>query len=69
VTIYLESSRPRISLRRRVALAFVFLWFFIGGLAHFVFTSAELQIVPPYIPYALAVVYISGFFELLGAYG
>lgn len=48
---------------------FVFAWFFIGGTAHFVYPEPFLRIMPPYIPYHLACVYISGFFELLGAFG
>jgi uncharacterized membrane protein len=53
----------------RVAVAFVFLWFFIGGVAHFVFTEAEMRIVPPYIPWPRGAVLVSGVFELLGAVG
>jgi len=51
----------------RAALAFVFLWFFLGGIAHFVFTEAEMRIVPPYIPWPRGAVLVSGVFELLGA--
>lgn len=54
---------------QRTALSFVFLWFFLGGLAHFVFTDAEIRIVPPYIPWPRAAVLLSGVFELLGAAG
>jgi uncharacterized membrane protein len=54
---------------RRVALSFVFLWFAIGGVAHFAATDTEMRIVPPYIPWPHAVVLISGVFELLGAAG
>lgn len=54
---------------RRVGLGFVFLWFFIGGIAHFVATDIETSIVPPYIPWPRAMVLISGVFELLGAAG
>ena len=36
---------------------------------HFARPDLFLRIVPPYIPYALAAVYISGAFELLGAIG
>jgi uncharacterized membrane protein len=50
-----------------LGLAFVFLWFFVGGLAHFVATDAEMKIVPPYIPSPRFVVMVSGVFELLGA--
>ena len=53
----------------RAALAFVFLWFFIGGIAHFVFTEAEMRIVPPWVPWPRGAVLISGVAELLGAFG
>ena len=53
----------------RMAVAFVFLWFFIGGIGHFVFTEAEMRIVPPYIPWPRGAVLASGVFELLGAVG
>jgi uncharacterized membrane protein len=48
---------------------FVFFWFFVSGVMHFARADLFLSIVPPYIPYALAAVYISGAFELLGAIG
>ncbi len=54
---------------KRIGLVIVFLWFFIGGIAHFVATDAEMKIVPPYIPWPRAAVWISGVFELLGAAG
>ena len=54
---------------RVVGLIIVFLWFFIGGVAHFAATEAEMRIVPPYIPWPWAAVIVSGVFELLGAAG
>lgn len=51
------------------ALVFVFLWFAIGGVAHFVFVDAQMRIVPPWIPWPRAAVLVSGAFELLGAAG
>ena len=54
---------------RLFGLAFVFLWFLIGGIAHFLATDMEMRIVPPYIPFPRAIVIISGLFELLGAAG
>jgi uncharacterized membrane protein len=54
---------------RLSGLVFVFLWFFIGGIAHFAATAIETRIVPPYIPWPRAAVLISGVFELLGAIG
>ena len=54
---------------RRIGLAVVFLWFLIGGIAHFVLTETEMRIVPPWMPWPRAAVLISGVFELLGAAG
>jgi uncharacterized membrane protein len=59
---------PR-NLGRRVGLVFVFLWFALGGSAHFAFTRIEERIVPPYVPWHHATVLITGVFELLGALG
>ena len=50
-------------------LGFVFLWFFIGGIAHFAATNLEQRIMPPYIPWPHATVLLTGVFELLGAGG
>jgi uncharacterized membrane protein len=52
---------------KRVGLTIVFLWFFLGGIAHFVATELEMRMVPPYIPWPRTVVIVSGVFELLGA--
>ena len=54
---------------RRLGLAFIFIWFLLGGIAHFVFTKAEMRIVPPYIPWPRGAVWVSGVFELIGAIG
>jgi uncharacterized membrane protein len=54
---------------KKAGLGFVFFWFAIGGIAHFVATSLEMSIVPPYIPWPRAIVWVSGAFELLGAAG
>ena len=54
---------------RLVGLVVVFLWFLIGGIAHFVATDIEMRIVPPCVPWPRAVVLVSGAFELLGAAG
>jgi uncharacterized membrane protein len=53
----------------RIALGFVFLWFLIGGIAHFAATDLEMRIVPPYIPAPRITVWASGACELLGAFG
>lgn len=56
--------------RMRIAgLLFIFVWFFIGGIAHFAVTDTEMSIVPPYVPWPRAAVLVSGVCELLGAAG
>jgi uncharacterized membrane protein len=56
-------------LPRLLGLAFVFAWFFLGGIAHFVLTDLEMSIVPSWLPEHRWLVLISGFFELAGALG
>lgn len=41
----------------------------IVGITHFVKPGPYVKIVPPYLPYHLELVYISGFFEILGGIG
>ena len=64
-----QSSPHALSRWRWAGVAFVFLWFAIGGVAHFVLTETEIRIVPPYIAWPRAAVLLSGAFELLGAAG
>ena len=52
-----------------IALSLVFLWFAVGGVAHFVATDLEVRAVPPWVPWPRAAVLVSGGFELLGAAG
>ncbi len=56
-------------LARTLALGFVFLWFFVGGIAHFAFAEREMGIIPPWLPAHRLLVLVSGVFELLGALG
>jgi uncharacterized membrane protein len=58
-----------VSKARWSGLGFVFLWFFIGGIAHFAITDLEMKIVPPYIPWPRAAVLVTGVLELMGAVG
>jgi uncharacterized membrane protein len=62
----LADATPR---GKRTGLAIVFLWFFIGGLAHFFATDVETGIVPAYVPWPRAAVLASGVAELAGAAG
>lgn len=54
---------------KNLGLAFVFLWFMGGGIAHFTSTEFFAAIMPPSIGYHTEIVYISGVFEILGAIG
>lgn len=55
--------------RRNAGLAIVFVWFLVGGIAHFAATDIEVRIVPPYIPWPQVAVWVSGVCELLGSAG
>jgi uncharacterized membrane protein len=52
-----------------IGLVIVFLWFLIGGIAHFAAQKLEVSIVPPYIASPRGAVVVSGIFEFLGALG
>ena len=54
---------------KRAGLSIVFLWFAIGGVAHFAATELEMSIVPAYVPRPREVVLVTGALELLGAAG
>ena len=41
----------------------------VAGITHFIAPSTYVKIVPPQLPYPEAIVYISGFFEILGGIG
>jgi uncharacterized membrane protein len=62
-------KKSRHGLYRKSGLAFVFLWFAIGGVSHFLLADTFLKSIPPALPLRMAAVYISGLFELLGAIG
>jgi uncharacterized membrane protein len=50
----------------RVALA---LFFIIAGIAHFIAPAPYLTIMPPYIPWPAASLWVSGAAEILGGFG
>jgi uncharacterized membrane protein len=54
---------------RRAGLFLGILYFFAGGIAHFVFATAESSIIPPYVPYPGELNYLVGALEILGAIG
>ena len=43
-----QNELAEISRARLIGLGFVFLWFFVGGVAHFAATNIEMRIVSPY---------------------
>lgn len=63
------SGAGRSSWWRRAARVFVFLWFLLGGIAHFVTTDLIMLIVPPWLPEPRAIVWFTGVLELAGAAG
>jgi len=54
-----------VQILRYLGLAIVFLWFFLGGVGHFTMTEFFVSIMPPYVPFHLPIVYISGVFEIV----
>ena len=65
----METQVQPLSGPKKIGLGIVFLWFFGGGIAHFVITDFFVNIMPPYLPMHYEAVYISGIFEILGAIG
>ena len=57
------------SLPRKAGLLAVAAFFCFAGVGHFTNAGFFVAIVPPYLPAPLALVYISGVFELLGGLG
>jgi uncharacterized membrane protein len=54
---------------RFLAIAIITTYFLIGGITHFTNPEFFVAIMPPYLPYHLEIVWISGAFEVLGAIG
>lgn len=52
-----------------IGLGVVFLWFMGGGITHFTGPEFFMAIMPPYIPWHLPIVYLSGALEVLFALG
>ena len=50
-----------------IGRSIVFVWFFLGGIGHFVLTKTFVSVVPPYVPFPLEVVYFTGVCEIAGA--
>ena len=52
------------TLAHRIGLGIVFSWFFFGGIGHFVIDDFFISIVPPWVPWPAAAVYVSGVIEI-----
>lgn len=48
-------------------LILVTVFFTVGGQAHFTMTEFFVKIVPPYVPFPLLMVYVTGVLEMIGA--
>lgn len=59
-------NKERVKFSLRFLLAFLFI---VAGALHFTHAQFYLAIMPPYLPFHLALVYISGFFEIVGGIG
>jgi uncharacterized membrane protein len=51
------------------AILLVAAYFLFGGISHFTNSDFFIEIMPPYLPYHLEIVWISGAFEILGGLG
>ena len=67
--VFYADSWVGMHVSKKAGLVFVFIWFFFGGIAHFLFKSSEMSIVPPWLPNPELLVIVSGIFELAGAVG
>ena len=60
----------RIILKNKQTLKGIFaVCMIVAGITHFIAPDTYVKIVPPQLPYPEAIVYISGFFEILGGIG
>jgi uncharacterized membrane protein len=60
-------SPARLGPWRIAGLALVFIWFFFGGVGHFVLTKTFVSVTPDYVPMHLEVVWFTGVCEIAGA--
>jgi uncharacterized membrane protein len=54
---------------KNVSAIVVSLLFIVGGIMHFVKSAMYARIVPAWLPYPMFMIYLSGFFEVLGGIG
>jgi uncharacterized membrane protein len=58
-----------LSTAQRIGLVLAAIFYIVAGTLHFINPDAYLKIMPPYIPWHVAMVRISGGFEILGGLG
>lgn len=54
---------------RLLSLALIAVGFVVAGVLHFIRPSLYARIIPPFLPFPMALVYISGVAEILGGLG
>ena len=59
-----QTSWPQV-----ISIGLIAVLFVIAGAMHFVSPETYLKIMPEYLPWPLALVYVSGFFEVVGGIG
>jgi uncharacterized membrane protein len=64
-----NARRAKLTLGKGAGVAIVFLFFLLGGVAHFAFADAELRIMPPTLPYPQLINAFVGVCEIAGALG
>jgi uncharacterized membrane protein len=62
-----DATAPHRNYWRIAGVALAFIWFFAGGIGHFIITNTFTAVVPPYIPFPREMVYFTGVCEIAGA--
>lgn len=60
-------SASRLGPWRIAGLALVFVWFFVGGIGHFMLNTMFVSVVPAYVPLPREIVWFTGVCEIAGA--
>lgn len=59
----------RFSVAQKIGILLAAAFFVVAGSLHFIRPEFYLRIMPPYVPWHVAMVRVSGFFEILGGLG
>lgn len=65
----MSQSSPPINRRKEILRVVLSVAIMVVGVLHFAVPDPFVKIMPPYLPWHLELVYISGFFEILGGIG